>query len=59
MRIIIAGMGDVGYHLAKELSQDEHDIIAIDQNQQRLSKKTGRKKNNCSYSKRRVYGKGN
>jgi len=37
MRIIIAGMGDVGYHLAKELSQDEHDIIAIDQNQQRLS----------------------
>lgn len=37
MRIIIAGMGDVGYHLAKELSQDEHDIIAIDKNQQRLS----------------------
>ena len=37
MRIIIAGMGDVGYHLAKELSQDEHDIIAIDQDQQRLS----------------------
>ncbi len=37
MRIIIAGMGDVGYHLAKELSQDEHDIIAIDQDQRRLS----------------------
>ncbi len=37
MRIVIAGMGDVGYHLAKQLSNEEHDIIAIDMNQQRLS----------------------
>lgn len=37
MRIIIAGIGDVGYHLAKQLSQESHDIIAIDTNQQRLS----------------------
>ncbi|MBK9098428.1 MAG: Trk system potassium transporter TrkA [bacterium] len=37
MRIIIAGMGDVGYHLAKQLSNEEHDIIAIDKDQQRLS----------------------
>ncbi len=37
MRIVIAGMGDVGYHLAKQLSSEEHDIIAIDMNQQRLS----------------------
>lgn len=37
MRIIIAGMGDVGYHLAKQLSQESHDIIAIDTNQERLS----------------------
>jgi trk system potassium uptake protein TrkA len=37
VRIIIAGMGDVGYHLAKQLSNEEHDIIAIDMNQQRLS----------------------
>lgn len=37
MRIIIAGMGDVGYHLAKQLSIEAHDIIAIDLNQQRLS----------------------
>lgn len=37
MRIIIAGMGDVGYHLAKQLSSEAHDIIAIDNNQQRLS----------------------
>ena len=37
MKIIIAGMGDVGYHLAKELSNESHDIIAIDINQQRLA----------------------
>ncbi|MGD8307478.1 MAG: Trk system potassium transporter TrkA, partial [Ignavibacteria bacterium] len=36
MKIIIAGMGDVGYHLAKELSSESHDIIAIDNDQQRL-----------------------
>jgi trk system potassium uptake protein len=37
MRIIIAGLGDVGYHLAKQLSQEAHDIVAIDTSQQRLS----------------------
>ncbi len=37
MRIIIAGMGDVGLHLAKHLSSEEHDIVAIDVNKQRLS----------------------
>lgn len=37
MRIVIAGMGDVGYHLAKQLSNEEHDIIAIDMDKQRLS----------------------
>ncbi len=37
MRIIIAGMGDVGYHLAKQLSSESHDIIAIDTSQERLS----------------------
>jgi trk system potassium uptake protein TrkA len=37
MKIIIAGMGDVGYQLARELSYESHDIIAIDKNQQRLS----------------------
>lgn len=36
MRIIIAGMGDVGYQLAKQLSSEEHDIIAIDLNDERL-----------------------
>jgi trk system potassium uptake protein TrkA len=37
VRIVIAGMGDVGYHLAKQLSNEEHDIIAIDMDKQRLS----------------------
>jgi trk system potassium uptake protein TrkA len=37
VRIVIAGMGDVGYHLAKQLSSEEHDIIAIDMDKQRLS----------------------
>lgn len=37
MRIIIAGMGDVGYQLAKQLSSESHDIIAIDTNHERLS----------------------
>lgn len=37
MRIILAGMGDVGYHLAKQLSSEAHDIIAIDIDQERLS----------------------
>lgn len=36
MRIIIAGIGDVGYHLAKQLSSESHDIIAIDMSQERL-----------------------
>lgn len=30
MRIIIAGAGEVGYHLAKQLSSEEHDIVVID-----------------------------
>ncbi|MBT8377807.1 MAG: Trk system potassium transporter TrkA [Ignavibacteria bacterium] len=37
MRIIIAGMGDVGYQLARELSYESHDIIAIDKDNKRLS----------------------
>ena len=36
MKIIIAGMGDVGYQLAKRLSSESHDIIAIDTNSEQL-----------------------
>ena len=31
MRIIIAGAGDLGFHLSKLLVQEEHDIILIDE----------------------------
>lgn len=37
MKIIIAGMGDVGYQLSKQLSNESHDIIAIDLNREALS----------------------
>lgn len=36
MRIIIAGSGDVGFHLAKLLAYEEHDIIIIDLDADRL-----------------------
>ncbi len=36
MRIVIAGAGEVGTHLAKMLSQSEHEIILIDSMAERL-----------------------
>lgn len=36
MKIIIAGSGDVGYHLAKNLAQEKHDIALIDIDQEKL-----------------------
>ena len=36
MKIIIAGAGDVGFHLAKLLSYESQDIYLVDQNQERL-----------------------
>jgi trk system potassium uptake protein TrkA len=36
MRIIIAGAGEVGTHLAKMLSNENHEIILIDQEEARL-----------------------
>ncbi|MFY0627737.1 MAG: Trk system potassium transporter TrkA [Reichenbachiella sp.] len=36
MRIIIAGAGDVGFHLAKLLAFESHDIDIIDMNEERL-----------------------
>jgi len=38
MNIIIAGVGDVGYHLAKQLSSEEHDISIIDINEAHVEK---------------------
>ncbi len=37
MKIVIAGAGEVGTHLAKMLSVEDHDIILIDDMQERLS----------------------
>lgn len=37
MRIVIAGAGEVGTHLAKMLSQEKHDIVLLDPNEERLS----------------------
>ncbi len=37
MRIIIAGAGEVGFHLAKLLSYESHDITLIDEKQERLT----------------------
>ncbi len=36
MKIIIAGAGDVGFHLAKMLSSEAQDIYLIDQDEERL-----------------------
>lgn len=36
MKIIIAGAGEVGRHLAKMLSQENHDIILMDPDEERL-----------------------
>ena len=37
MRIIIAGAGEVGFHVAKMLSHEDHDIILIDKEEERLN----------------------
>lgn len=37
MKIVIAGAGEVGSHLAKLLSDEEHDILLIDANAERLA----------------------
>ena len=36
MRIVIAGAGEVGTHLAKMLSNEQHDIVIIDPEESRL-----------------------
>lgn len=36
MKVIIAGAGDVGFHLAKLLAYEEHEIVLIDKDSERL-----------------------
>lgn len=38
MKIIIAGAGEVGTHLAKMLSRENHDIILLDDDREKLQK---------------------
>lgn len=38
MKIIIIGAGEVGFHLAKVLSQDGHDIVVIDKDPERAER---------------------
>lgn len=37
MKIVIAGAGEVGSHLAKLLTHEEQDILVIDENKERLN----------------------
>ena len=37
MKIVIAGAGEVGAHLARLLSRENQDIILVDQNEERLT----------------------
>ncbi|MDI6767687.1 MAG: Trk system potassium transporter TrkA, partial [Bacteroidota bacterium] len=38
MKIIIVGAGEVGFHLAKILSQEHHDIVVIDNDEERVQR---------------------
>lgn len=38
MKIIIVGAGEVGFHLAKILSQEHHDIVVIDSDEDRVNR---------------------
>lgn len=38
MRIIIVGAGEVGFHLAKILSQERHDIVVIDKDREHIAR---------------------
>lgn len=38
MRIVIVGAGEVGFSVARSLSQDGHDIIVVEENPDRAAK---------------------
>ncbi len=38
MKVVIAGAGEVGTHLAKMLTEENHDIVLLDESQEKLSK---------------------
>ena len=37
MKIVIAGAGEVGSHLARMLNDEYHDLIIIDENEENLA----------------------
>lgn len=36
MRILILGAGEVGFHLARQLSEEGHDVVVIEENRERV-----------------------
>jgi trk system potassium uptake protein len=36
MRILILGAGDVGFHVAQQLSEENHDVVVIEQDRERV-----------------------
>ncbi len=36
MRIVIVGAGEVGFHVAERLSNEQHDVVVIDLESERL-----------------------
>lgn len=36
MRILVIGAGDVGFHLAKQLSEEHHEVVVIEQDRERV-----------------------
>lgn len=36
MRILILGAGDVGFHLARQLATEKHDVVVIEQDRERV-----------------------
>ncbi len=41
MRVIIVGAGEVGYHLAQRLSQEEQDVVVVDSDPERAERASG------------------
>ena len=40
MKIIIVGAGDVGFHLAKKLSEENQDVLLIDRDPEKVRRTT-------------------
>ena len=38
LKIVLIGAGEVGYNVAKDLSADGHDIIIVEENEERVQR---------------------